>query len=124
MRFSNYFVPTLKELPADAVLPSQQLMLRAGMIRKIAAGLYTWLPLGIKVLHKVEKIIRQEMNNAGALEVLMPSLQPVSLWQKTSRLDQYGAELIRLQDRHKRDFCLGPTHLRLTEELITIWAPS
>ena len=115
MRFSNYFVPTLKELPADAVLPSQQLMLRAGMIRKIAAGLYTWLPLGIKVLHKVEKIIRQEMNNAGALEVLMPSLQPVSLWQKTSRLDQYGAELIRLQDRHKRDFCLGPTH----EEIIT-----
>lgn len=115
MRTSQYLIPTLKETPADAVVISHQLMLRAGMIRKLASGLYTWLPLGLKVLQKVENIVREEMNRAGALEILMPAVQPAELWQETGRRDQFGAELLRFQDRHGRDFVIGPTH----EEVIT-----
>lgn len=115
MRTRNFPLNTLKEVPADAEIVSQKLMLRAGLIRKLAAGLYTWLPLGMKVLHKVEAIVREEMSQAGALEVLMPAVQPAELWQESGRWDQYGPELARLNDRHDREFCLGPTH----EEIIT-----
>ncbi|XSG83873.1 MAG: proline--tRNA ligase [Methylohalobius sp. ZOD2] len=115
MRTSQFPLHTLKETPADAEIVSHQLMLRAGLIRKLAAGLYTWLPLGIKVLRKVERIVREEMDRAGALEILMPALQPAELWRESGRWEQYGPELIRLRDRHERDFCLGPTH----EEIIT-----
>ncbi|MEQ1740645.1 MAG: proline--tRNA ligase [Methyloglobulus sp.] len=115
MRTSQFPLNTVKEIPADAVVISHQLMLRAGLIRKLAAGLYTWLPLGLRVLRKVEAIVREEMNRAGALEVLMPALQPAELWQETGRWEKYGPELARLKDRHDRDFCLGPTH----EEIIT-----
>ncbi len=115
MRTSQFLLATLKETPADAEVISHQLMLRAGMIRKLAAGLYTWLPLGVRVLRNIEKIIREEMNKAGALEVLMPVVQPAELWDESGRWDQYGAELLRMHDRHQRDFCLGPTH----EEVIT-----
>lgn len=115
MRTSQFPLNTVKEIPADAVVVSHQLMLRAGLIRKLAAGLYTWLPLGLRVLRKVEAIVREEMDKAGALEVLMPALQPAELWQETGRWEKYGPELARLKDRHDRDFCLGPTH----EEIIT-----
>ena len=115
MRTSQYLIPTLKETPADAVVISHQLMLRAGMIRKLASGLYTWLPLGLRVLQKVESIVREEMNRSGALETLMPAVQPAELWQETGRWDQFGDELLRFQDRHGRDFVIGPTH----EEVIT-----
>ncbi len=115
MRTSQFPLNTVKETPADAEIASHKLMIRAGFIRKLAAGLYTWLPLGIKVLRKVEQITREEMEKAGALEVLMPALQPAELWQESGRWDHYGPELARLQDRHGRDFCLGPTH----EEIIT-----
>jgi prolyl-tRNA synthetase len=115
MRTSQFPLNTVKEIPADAVVISHQLMIRAGLIRKLAAGLYTWLPLGLRVLRKVEAIVREEMNKAGALEVLMPALQPAELWQETGRWEKYGPELARLKDRHDRDFCLGPTH----EEIIT-----
>ena len=115
MRVSKLLLATVKETPADAEVISHQLMLRAGMIRKLAAGLYSWLPLGLRVLHKVENIVREEMNNAGAQEVLMPAVQPAELWQESTRWDQYGPELLRITDRHKREFCFGPTH----EEVIT-----
>ena len=115
MRTSQNLLNTVKEIPADAVVISHQLMIRAGLIRKLAAGLYTWLPLGLRVLRKVEAIVREEMDKAGALEVLMPALQPAELWQETGRWEKYGPELARLKDRHDRDFCLGPTH----EEIIT-----
>ncbi len=115
MRTSQYLIPTLKETPSDAVVVSHQLMLRAGMIRKLASGLYTWLPMGLKVLKKVEQIVREEMNRAGALETLMPAVQPAELWQESGRWEQYGPELLRLKDRHHRDFVIGPTH----EEVIT-----
>ena len=115
MRTSQLLISTQKETPADAEVISHQLMLRAGMIRKLAAGLYTWLPLGLRVLRKVEAIVREEMNNAGAQEVLMPAVQPAELWQETGRWDEMGAEMLRLKDRHQRDFCFGPTH----EEVIT-----
>ncbi|MDD2723114.1 MAG: proline--tRNA ligase [Methylovulum sp.] len=115
MHTTQFPLNTVKETPADAEIISHQLMIRAGLIRKLAAGLYTWLPLGLRVLHKVEKITREEMEKAGALEVLMPTLQPAELWQETGRWEQYGPELARLKDRHDRDFCLGPTH----EEIIT-----
>lgn len=115
MRTSQYLIPTLKETPADAIVISHQLMLRAGMIRKLASGLYTWLPLGLKVLKKVEQIVREEMNRAGALETLMPAVQPAELWQESGRWEEYGPELLRLKDRHQRDFVIGPTH----EEVIT-----
>ncbi|MCG4453816.1 proline--tRNA ligase [Pseudomonas sp. MMS21-TM103] len=115
MRTSQFLLSTLKETPSDAVVISHQLMLRAGMIRKLASGLYTWLPMGLRVLRKVEKIVREEMNAAGALEVLMPAIQPAELWQESGRWEQYGPELLRLKDRHGREFCVGPTH----EEVIT-----
>ena len=115
MRTSTFPLNTVKETPSDAEIISHQLMIRAGLIRKLASGLYTWLPLGLRVLRKVEKIVRTEMETSGALEVLMPGLQPAELWQETGRWEQYGAELARLKDRHQRDFCLGPTH----EEIIT-----
>jgi prolyl-tRNA synthetase len=115
MRVSQFPLWTLKETPADAEIISHQLMLRAGLIRRLAAGLYTWLPLGLRVLRKVERIVREEMNRAGALEVLMPSIQPAELWEETGRWHKYGPELLRLKDRHQRDFCYGPTH----EEIIT-----
>ena len=115
MRASELLIPTLKETPQDAAIVSHQLMLRAGMIRQLASGLYTWLPLGVKTLRKVENIVREEMDRAGALETLMPSAQPAELWQESGRWEQFGPELLRFQDRHARDFCLGPTH----EEVIT-----
>lgn len=115
MRVSQFFISTLKESPADAEVISHQLMLRAGMIRRLAAGLYTWMPMGLRTLRKVENIIRDEMNKSGGIEVLMPSVQPAELWQESERWDQYGPELLRLHDRHKREFCYGPTH----EEVIT-----
>ena len=115
MKTTEYLLATLRETPADAEVISHQLMLRAGMIRKLASGLYTWLPLGLRVLQKVERIIREEMNKSGAMEVLMPVVQPAELWQESQRMDAYGPELLRLQDRHQRDFVLGPTH----EEVIT-----
>ena len=115
MRTSQFPLNTVKETPSDAEIASHKLMIRAGLIRKLAAGLYTWLPLGIRVLRKVEQITREEMEKAGALEVLMPALQPAELWQESGRWEHYGPELARLQDRHGRDFCLGPTH----EEIIT-----
>lgn len=115
MRTSQYLLSTLKETPSDAVVISHQLLLRAGMIRKLASGLYTWLPMGLRVLRKVEAVVREEMNAAGALEVLMPAVQPAELWQESGRWEQYGPELLRLHDRHEREFCVGPTH----EEVIT-----
>jgi prolyl-tRNA synthetase len=115
MRASEFHLATLKEVPADAEIVSHRLMLRAGLIRRLAAGLYTCMPLGLRVLRKVEAIIREEMNRTGALELLMPAVQPAELWQESGRWDQYGPELLRLKDRHQRDFCFGPTH----EEVIT-----
>ncbi|MBE0510065.1 MAG: proline--tRNA ligase [Chromatiales bacterium] len=115
MRSSQYLIATLKETPADAEVVSHQLMLRAGMIRKLAAGLYTWLPMGLRVLRKVEAIVREEMDRAGAQEVLMPAVQPAELWQESGRWDTMGPEMLRLTDRHQREFCFGPTH----EEIIT-----
>lgn len=115
MRASQLLIATLKESPSDAVVISHQLMLRAGMIRKLASGLYTWLPLGLRTLRKVEQIVREEMNNVGAQEILMPAVQPAELWQETGRWFQYGGELLRVKDRHNRDFCIGPTH----EEVVT-----
>ncbi len=115
MRYSEFFLPTLREVPTDAEVISHQLMLRAGMIRRVAAGIYELLPMGVRVIRKVETIIREEMNRAGALEVLMPTVLPAELWQETGRWDFYGKELLRLKDRNGREFCLGPTH----EEVIT-----
>jgi prolyl-tRNA synthetase len=115
MRASRLLIPTLKETPADAEIVSHKLMLRAGMIRKVAAGIYDWLPLGLRVLRKVETIVREEMDRAGAQEMLMPAVQPAELWQESTRWDEYGPELLRFQDRHQREFCFGPTH----EEIIT-----
>jgi prolyl-tRNA synthetase len=115
MRLSQFPLSTLKETPADAEIISHQLMMRAGMLRKQAAGLYSWLPLGLRVLRKVEAIVRKEMNRAGALELLMPAVQPAELWMESGRWEQYGPELLRFNDRHQRSFCLGPTH----EEVIT-----
>ena len=115
MRASQFLIATKKETPTDAVVISHKLMLRAGLIRKMASGLYNWLPLGLRVLRKVEAVVREEMNNAGAQELLMPVVQPAELWQESGRWDQYGGELLRVKDRHKNNFCLGPTH----EEVIT-----
>jgi prolyl-tRNA synthetase len=118
MRTSRLLLATLKETPADAEVISHQLMLRAGMIRRLAAGLYTWLPLGLKVLRKVENIVREEMNRAGAQEVLMPAIQPAELWQESKRWEHYGPELLRIKDRHDREFCFGPTHEEIITDLI------
>ncbi len=115
MRFSEFGLTTLKEVPADAEIVSHKLMLRAGLIRRLASGLFTWMPLGLRVLRKVEAVIREEMDRAGALELLMPAVQPAELWQESGRWEQYGALLLRIRDRHERDYCFGPTH----EEVIT-----
>jgi prolyl-tRNA synthetase len=115
MRWSRYFINTLREVPADADVISQKLMMRAGMIRKVAAGIYTYLPLGLRAIQKLENIVRQEMNAAGATELLMPAIQPAELWMESKRWQQYGKELLRIKDRHDRDFVFGPTH----EEVIT-----
>ena len=115
MRTSQYLLATVKETPADAVVISHQLMLRAGLVRKLASGLYTWLPTGLRVLRKVENVIREEMDKAGAQEVLMPVVQPMELWEESGRAPAYGPELLRITDRHNNPFCLGPTH----EEVIT-----
>lgn len=118
MRTSQYLIATVKETPADAEIISHQLMLRAGLIRKLASGLYTWLPVGLRVLRKVENIVRDEMDRAGAQEVLMPAVQPAELWQESGRWDQYGPELLRLSDRHRREFAFGPTHEEIITDLI------
>ncbi|MEJ2471215.1 MAG: proline--tRNA ligase [Desulfuromonadales bacterium] len=115
MRYSQYFLPTLKENPQDAEVISHQLMMRAGMIRKVAAGIYSYLPFGLRTIRKVEEIVREEMNRAGAIELLMPMANPAELWQESGRWDHYGKELLRFKDRHQRDFCVGPTH----EEVVT-----
>jgi len=118
MRISKYLIATLREAPAEAEIISHQLMLRAGMIRRVASGIYTWLPMGLRVLRKVEGIIREEMDRVGAQELLMPDVQPAELWKESGRWDQYGPELLRIKDRHKRDFCLGPTHEEIITDLI------
>lgn len=118
MQISKYLIATLREAPAEAEIISHQLMLRAGMIRKIASGIYTWLPMGLRILRKVEAIVREEMNAVGAQELLMSGVQPAELWQESERWDQYGSELLRLQDRQGRDFCLGPTHEEIITDLI------
>jgi prolyl-tRNA synthetase len=118
MRVSRFLLATVKETPADAEVISHQLMLRAGMIRRLAAGLYTWLPLGLRVLRKVETVVREEMNRAGAQEVLMPAVQPAELWQESGRWEQFGPEMLRITDRHNREFCFGPTHEEIITDLI------
>src|SRR5210317_2001089 len=115
MRTSQFPLQTLKEVPADAQIASHQLMMRAGLIRKLAAGLYSWMPLGLRVLRKVEAIVRDEMNKAGALELLMPAVKPKELWDETGRWAVFGPQMLKIKDRHDRDFCFGPTH----EEVIT-----
>ncbi len=115
MRYSQMLLPTLKEIPSEAETISHQLLLRAGMIRKLTSGIYDYLPLGLRVLRKVEAIVREEMNRAGAQEVLLPAVQPAELWQESGRWQIYGKELLRFKDRHDRDYCFGPTH----EEVIT-----
>src|SRR5437762_5418365 len=115
MRASKFLISTLKEAPAEAELVSHQLMLRSGMIKRLAAGIYTWMPLGLRVLRKVEKVVREEMTASGAIELLMPVVQPAELWQESGRWVKYGPELLRLKDRHQRDFIVQPT----SEEAIT-----
>src|ERR1700726_2639436 len=115
MRLSRFLLPILKENPKEAEIVSQRLMLRAGLIRQEAAGIYAWLPLGLKVLKKIEQIVREEMNRAGAIEVLMPTLQLADLWRESGRYDDYGEEMLRIKDRHDRDLLYGPT----AEEVIT-----
>src|SRR6202044_4143150 len=115
MRLSQYPISTVKETPAEAEVISHQLMLRAGLIRRLANGLYSWLPMGLRTLRKVERIVREEMNRSGALELVMPVFQPAELWQESGRWTQYGPELLRIKDRHQRDYVAGPTH----EEVIT-----
>ena len=115
MRLSQFFLSTLKEAPAEAELVSHRLMLRAGFIRRLGSGLYTWMPLGLRVLRKVEAVVREEMNRSGALEVLMPAVIPAELWQETGRWDKFGPQMLKIKDRHERDFCFGPTH----EEVIS-----
>ena len=118
MLFSKILLPTLKDAPQEAEVISHKLMLRAGMVRKVASGIYTWLPLGLKVLRKIENIVREEMDASGAQEVLMPMVQPKELWDETNRWEKMGPELLRIQDRHDRDFCLGPPHEEVITDLI------
>ena len=118
MRYSQYFLPTLKETPGDAEVVSHQLMSRAGMIRKVAAGIYDYLPLGLRVIRKVENIVREEMNKAGAIEILMPAVCPADLWEQSGRWQQYGKELLRLKDRKETEFCIGPTHEEVVTEIV------
>ena len=118
MRTTRFPLATSKETPADAEIVSHQLMLRAGLIRRVAAGIYTWLPLGMRVLGRVEAVVREEMNRAGALEIFMPAVQPAELWQESGRWDKFGPELLRIRDRHQRDFCVGPTHEEVVTDLV------
>jgi prolyl-tRNA synthetase len=118
MRVSQFLLSTLKETPAEAEVVSHRLMLRAGLIRQLARGIYTWMPLGLRVLRKVEKIVREEMNAAGAIELAMPAVHPAELWQESGRWEQYGPELLRFKDRHQRDFCIGPTHEEVVSDLV------
>ena len=118
MRLSRFHLATVKEVPADAEIVSHQLMLRAGMVRKLAAGIYTWSPLGLRVMRKVEAVVREEMNRAGAIELLMPSVQPKELWDETGRWEKFGGQLLKLKDRKDAWYCYGPTH----EEVITDFA--
>ncbi|HEX5463674.1 MAG TPA: aminoacyl--tRNA ligase-related protein, partial [Burkholderiales bacterium] len=118
MRSSRFFISTLKEAPADAELVSHRLMVRAGLIKRLASGLYTWMPLGLRVLRKVENIVREEMDASGGIELLMPAVQPAELWQESGRWQQYGPELLRIKDRHERDFCFGPTHEEVISDIV------
>jgi prolyl-tRNA synthetase len=118
MRVSQFLLSTHKETPAEAEVVSHRLMLRAGLIRQLARGIYTWMPLGLRVLRKVERIVREEMNAAGAVELVMPAVQPAELWQESGRWAEYGPELLRLKDRHQRDFCIGPTHEEVVSDLV------
>ncbi|HET6420139.1 MAG TPA: proline--tRNA ligase [Geobacteraceae bacterium] len=118
MRYSQFFIPTVKETPADAEVVSHKLMLRAGMIRKLAAGIYNYLPMGLRSIRKVETIVREEMNRAGAIEILMPGVLPAELWQESGRWEQYGKELLRFRDRKDAEFCLGPTHEEIVTDLV------
>ncbi len=118
MRVRQFLLSTLKETPADAEVASHRLMLRAGLIRQLARGIYTWMPLGLRVLRKVEAIVREEMNAAGAIELVMPAVQPAELWRESGRWDQYGPELLRIKDRHKRDYCFGPTHEEVVSDVV------
>ena len=115
MRISQFFLSTLKEAPAEAELPSHKLMVRAGYIKKLSSGLYSWMPMGLRVLRKVESVVREEMNRSGAVELLMPAVQPAELWQETGRWDVFGPQMLKITDRHENLFCFGPTH----EEVIT-----
>ena len=118
MKYSNLLAPTLREVPADAEIASHKLMLRAGMMRKVTSGIYTYMPLGWRTISKINQIVREEMNAAGAQELMFPITQPAELWQKSGRWDVYGAEMWRVRDRHGRDFCLGPTHEEVATALI------
>ena len=115
MKTSQFFISTLKEAPQDAELKSHQLMVRAGYVKRLSSGLYTWMPIGLRVLRKIENIIREEMNASGAVELLMPAIQPAELWQETGRWQQFGPQMLKINDRHENEFCFGPTH----EEVIT-----
>src|SRR5210317_1405146 len=115
MKTSQFFISTLKEAPQDAELKSHQLMVRAGYVKRLSSGLYTWMPIGLRVLRKIENIIRDEMNASGAVELLMPAIQPAELWQETGRWQQFGPQMLKINDRHENEFCFGPTH----EEVIT-----
>jgi len=118
MRLSRYYAPTLKETPAEAEVISHKLLLRAGLIRKLTAGVYTYLPLGLRAINNVARIVREEMERAGALEILMPAVQPADLWKESGRWDHYGRELLRFVDRHDRESCLGPTHEEVVTDLV------
>jgi len=118
MRVSQFFLSTLKEAPSEAEVVSHKLMLRAGLIKRLTSGIYTWMPLGLRVLRRVEAVIRHEMNASGAIELLMPAVQPAELWQESKRWDEYGPELLRIQDRHQRDFCFGPTHEEVVSDVV------
>src|SRR5437660_11159358 len=117
MRVSRFFLSTLKEAPSEAELASHRLMLRAGMIKRLAAGIYTWMPMGLRVLRKVEAVVREEMNRAGAIELLMPVVQPAELWQESGRWDKYGPDLPRIKDRHQRDFWIQPTSVEIITDV-------
>ena len=118
MKASKMIIPTLKEAPQEAIIDSHILMLRAGLIRKLVSGVYNYLPLGLRSLHKVEKIIKEEMDRSGALEILSSAMQPKELWEESGRWNKYGPELFRFKDRHDRDYCLGPTHEEIFTDLI------
>src|SRR5215813_5946759 len=124
MRLSRFFLPILKENPKEAEIVSHRLMLRAGMIRQEAAGIYAWLPLGFRVLQKIEQIVREEMNRAGAIEMLMPTLQPSELWKETGRYDAYGPEMLRIKDRHERELLYGPTNEDMITEIFRAYVKS